>query len=529
MCFAALSASTQNVAARMIDADPTDYQSKVNSLVPGDTLQLAAGTYSLGLSLNNIHGSSEQAICIRGRDAATVFLSRECCNTISITKCSYLCISHLLIEGNEAGVDAVKAEGTAGNFAHHITLEYLTIHNFQSDQQVVGISTKCACWNWIIRKNRILGAGTGLYLGNSNGDAPFVNGLIEYNFVSGTIGYCMEIKHQVAGVRDAFEGTAVDGKTRILHNVFCKDSSSSTGSAARPNLLVGGFSSTGWGSKDFYEIAGNVFVENPSEALFQGSGSITLYNNIFINHSDGGGARAVYITSQNSIQPRDVNIFHNTVVANNSAGGIRIYNADDSYSQRCFANAVFAANPITNINSTFENFSADYASVSQHVVNYSTLLSQTNLVPQSDHLVGTELSDTLITKFPDAKYDFNGKLYDMRFRGAYASCCQNIGWQLQLDTMPQLSLNATDVRDYTQETIKHSWQTCIRQSSTCVRVLENGESLQIQNLLGQTLGEWQLFTQQMSVQWRASECGLYILRHRNASSQWSEVLLVVED
>ncbi|MBK7696343.1 MAG: hypothetical protein IPI30_19105 [Saprospiraceae bacterium] len=53
-----------------------------------------------------------------------------------------------------------KAEGTAGNWAHHVTIEKLNIVNCGVDQQAVGISTKCPAWNWIIRSNIIIGAGT---------------------------------------------------------------------------------------------------------------------------------------------------------------------------------------------------------------------------------------------------------------------------------------------------------------------------------------------------------------------------------
>ena len=46
-------------------------------------------------------------------------------------------------------------------FAHHITLENLVIRGHGNNQQTVGISTKCPAWNWVIRGNTIVGAGTG--------------------------------------------------------------------------------------------------------------------------------------------------------------------------------------------------------------------------------------------------------------------------------------------------------------------------------------------------------------------------------
>jgi hypothetical protein len=38
-------------------------------------------------------------------------------------------------------------------------------------------------WGRIIRRNVIDGAGTGIYLGNSDGSAPFVAGIIENNLI----------------------------------------------------------------------------------------------------------------------------------------------------------------------------------------------------------------------------------------------------------------------------------------------------------------------------------------------------------
>ncbi len=425
------------VRARHIDADASNYTQKLAQLIAGDTLQLAAGTYTNNLKLNQLSGTSDSWICIRGVGEATKFLSQSCCNTISLTQCSYLTIEYLSVDGNDAGVDALKAEGTSGNWAHHICVQYLCIKNFASDQQVVAISTKCPAWNWIIRKNRILSAGTGMYLGNSNGDAPFVAGVIEYNFIQSTLGYNCEIKHQLQGVRDAYSGTACDAQTIIRYNVFCKDSTSSTGSSARPNLLVGGFAASGWGSKDRYEIYGNLFVDNPTEALFQGSGSIALYANIFVNRFDPSGFRTVYITSQNNIPPRDVRIFHNTMLSATSTGGIRVYNADSKFKQLCYANAVFSSSAITNIDSSFENIVDSYSQAGTYLLKTNSDLQSLQLLPQQDKLLGSALDDALVRDLHDYDLDFDAQPYDARFRGAYATCCTRKGWAFGLDTMPQ--------------------------------------------------------------------------------------------
>jgi hypothetical protein len=275
-----------------------------------------------------------------------------------------------------------------------------------------------------------------MYLGNSLGDKPFVNGLIEYNLIMNTLGYNMEIKHQTDTVRDDFAGTMVNGKTIIRYNVFCKEQNASTGSNARPNLLVGGFPLTGWGSNDYYEIYGNFFYQNPTEALFQGTGNIMLYENIFVNHIDPSGYRAVYIRDQNGVQPQDVKVFHNTVWAVNSSGGIRIFNPNSGYQQYCYGNAVFAPSPITNFTNMLDNVTDTYANAGNYVLSAAANLASLDLYPQSGQLTGTSTPNSLFQSYTDWNLDFNADSYNWIYRGAYSGCCINNGWQLQLDTMP---------------------------------------------------------------------------------------------
>lgn len=426
---------TSNIMANLIVANNSNYTNYLNALVPGDTLYLRQGVYDNNLKLNGLNGTPLEPIVIIGEANKTIFIGQSCCNTVSITKCSYIVIKNIQLDGQNLSIDAVKAEGTTGNWAHHITIEYLNIINYGNSQQNVGISTKCSAWNWLIRKNTIIGAGTGMYLGNSNGDAPFVNGIIEYNYIANTVGYNMEIKHQLNQVRNNFTGTSVDGKTIIRKNVFTKDSTSSTGGNARPNLLVGGFPLEGFGSKDYYEIYGNFFYNNPVEALFQGTGNIIMYNNIFVNHYDPSGFRAIYITPQNGVSPQNVKIFHNTVWTLNSSGGIRLYNPNTSYQQHCYANAVFATSPITNFTNSLDNITDSYSNIGKYVISATSNITQLNLYPRIGQLTGSLTLDSLFHLYTQWDKDFNGDLYKWSYRGAYSGCCMNNGWPLQLDTI----------------------------------------------------------------------------------------------
>lgn len=449
-CLIQFYVSAFHVRANFIVATSTNYTTYLNTLIAGDTLYLTRGTYTENLTLNGRIGTSTSPIVIMGDTTlySTVFNAQSCCNTVSITLCAYVVIKNLKLDGLNLYVDAVKGEGTTGNWAHHITLEYLNIVNYGADQQLVGISTKCHAWNWVIRKNIIIGAGTGLYLGNSNGDKPFVNGLIENNLVLNTVGYNMEIKQQSDAVRDKFPGTNVDGKTTIRYNVFCKQNNGSTGGSARPNVLVGAFPSTGIGSNDYYEMYGNFFYQNPNEALLQATGNMTLYENIFVNHFDPAGFRAIYVTAQNGFQPRNIKIFHNTVWAANSSGGIRLYNPNTAFQQYCHANVVFASSAVTNFTNSVDNITDSYANASAYVLSASTSLTALNLYPQNGQLTGAATSNTLFTTYIDWDKDFNGNTYDWTYRGAYSGCCTNNGWQLQLDTMPVPSGMPTAIIDF---------------------------------------------------------------------------------
>ena len=174
----------------------------------------------------------------------------------------------------------------------------------------MAISTNRApAWNWTIRGCTIVGAGTGMYLGNSDGRNPFVAGVIERNVVRDTLGYNLQIKHQ-APWPDLPGLPAGRTVTIIRDNVFSKAANGSTGAQARPNVLIGDVPPSGRGSANGYEIYRNHFSQNPTEALFQGEGNVTLYANVFVN--DAGAA--VTVQPHNG-RVRDILVLGNTVVA----------------------------------------------------------------------------------------------------------------------------------------------------------------------------------------------------------------------
>jgi hypothetical protein len=315
-----------------------DYLDQLRLLKPGETLKLAPGAYTRGLPLHGLNGRPGASIIVTGSSAdPPVFVARAGNNTVSIVDSSYVEVRNLVLDGRGIGVDAVKAEGHS-HWAHHITLENLRIVNHGADQQIVGISTKCPAWGWVIRGNIIDGAGTGMYLGASDGSAPFVAGLIESNLVVDTLGYNLQIKHQQA--RPRLEGMPIGpGHTVIRDNVFSKARNASSGEMARPNVLVGHFPTHGNGSQDVYLIYRNFFYENPTEALFQGEGNIALYNNVMINT-----VGSAFVAQPHNDVPRWVRVTHNTVLARDA--GIRVRGALPGGHHHIGENVVFAETPI---------------------------------------------------------------------------------------------------------------------------------------------------------------------------------------
>lgn len=441
------------VPQRIFDIGPADdYRALLPTLVAGDLVRFAGGTYTLGLPLSGLTGAPNACIVLEGpaEGPPARFPARACCNTVSLVDVAWVVIRNLELDGGDlAGVDAVKCESTA-SFAHHVTLENLLIHSHAGgDQQTVGISTKCPAWNWVIRRNRILGgvgdppAGTGLYLGNSDGNDEFVHSLVEYNLVADTIGYGMQIKHQNGRSHPSMP---VPGRTIVRHNVFVKANNGSTGGLARPNLLVGHAPLTGPGADDITEVYGNLFVRNDSgtEGVFQGTGNIAFYANLVFNDLGPG----VFVQAHEGGVARDVAIFRNTVVATSS--GISVSSPAPGFSQLVVGNAVFAATPLSG-GTQSGNTVGSFAAAAGALAAPTAALPGLDLHPLVGALLGTAVDESGLDRFTDWNRDFNGSLRDPLRRGAYATDGPNPGWLPTLERKPEVGLFADDFESGTTE------------------------------------------------------------------------------
>jgi hypothetical protein len=424
-----LSGVSPACAGATYTVDPGTYRARLKQLEPGAYVRLMPGEYRDGLPIHQLHGTAQNPITISGPDEEprAVFVARPGHNTVSIVDSSYVTIRNLVLDGRNLRVDGVKCEGHA-DWAHHITLDGLRIRGHGNNQQTVGISTKCPAWGWVIRNNVIEGAGTGLYLGNSDGRAPFIGGLIDRNLVIDTLGYNLQIKHQqprpvLSGIPDE------DSATIIRHNVFSKARGASK-EMARPNMLVGHWPLTGPGANDRYLIYGNFFYQNPHEALFQGEGNIALYNNLFVNHSGD----AIRIQPHNDT-PRAISVFYNTVIARGSGITFARRESDPVHPQFVMANIVFAGMPVRGI-SLETNLTGKFDDARNYLMQPFAPLGEMNLMP-ADTQVRKRSNDSMrFDAYPQADLDFDGDLHGTGGMGAYALDRDRPRWLPALEIKP---------------------------------------------------------------------------------------------
>lgn len=413
-----------------IAATPANYKDLINTLKPGDTLKLGPGTYPL-LSLTGVAGTASSRITIEGPASgtpATITInpaSPGCCNIVQLANVSYVSLRNLRIDS--ALVDAIDGVNARG-LTHNVMVENCTFVGQGSHQQTVAISTKGTAHSWTVRGNTIIEAGTGMYFGNSDGAYPFVNGLVENNLIVDSIGYNAQFKFQSPYAQPAGLG-AGPYKTVIRNNVFIKNKPQSAWPATfvdgpRPNLLVGGFPTSGYGMNDSYEIYGNFFYENKDgESLFQGSGWVSLHDNVFV-----GGTRAGMSLQNHDLPLRRAYVYNNTIYARGL--GISVAPVATLEDSLVVGNAVFTDQGISAPTQR-DNVIDMPANAATHVTQPSYVLGTMDFYPKAGRLKGAALDLSKMTGHVDYNRDFNGTSKGaFEYRGAYAGEGANPGWKL---------------------------------------------------------------------------------------------------
>jgi hypothetical protein len=305
-----------------------------------------------------------------------------------------------------------------------VRVENCTIVGHGAGQQTVGISTKVTTWGWVIRRNRIEAAGTGVYLGNSDGNYPFIGGLIEYNLFLDSRGYNMQIKHQNSRDPSIPGIPATPQRTIVRHNVFLKTNTLPAEDGARPNLLLGDFPASGLGSSDRYEVYGNLFYHNDDESLLQAEGRVSIHDNVFV---DCAGT-AVYLTDHNG-RLREARVYNNTFYDVSRA----IHFADAALDDDLVAgNLMLAGSGVSGSHANaFDNISDSVANAADYVSNPSLVLGEMDFYPLPGRCEGPAMDLAAVSGDTDYGLDFNGDPKGaFTFRGAYAGSGTNPGWQL---------------------------------------------------------------------------------------------------
>ncbi len=438
--------------AATISANPSNYRQLVHTLQPGDTMMLAPGQYP-PLAITDLNGKSDAWITITGPSSGppALIAGEGGSNTVEILNCSYLLIEHLRINSrNIPGAFGISAKGGVQNRTHDIRIEGNVLVGQGGDQQTDGISTKIPTWGWIIRNNQILQAGTGIYLGNSDGTQPFVHGLIENNLVQDTIGYDMEIKDQIS--LPPIPGMPTEPTSTIIrNNVFIKDDRPSP-DGDRPNVLVGAFPSSGAGSLNRYQIYGNYFYHNHREALFQASGRISLHDNIFV---DAPADYPAVVLRRHNFPLQLAYVYNNTIY---TAGKGIYFGTAALTGDAVVGNLVLASLPISGpIARLAANLSGPIATAASYVVAPFFELGAMDFYPQSSKCAGSAIDLSPFRGDVDYDRDFNGIRKDetkgaVVFRGAYAGMGANPGWHLQAAIKPAAVGSATTANIQVQPT-----------------------------------------------------------------------------
>ncbi len=393
--------------AREWEATPDNYRRILRQLQAGDTLTLRSGIYRYGLPIHGLRGRADQPIVIQGpaHGQPAVLIGRPGRITISLIDSHHITLRRLIVNGKHQPAHGVVAEGR-GSGTSHITLENLTLLHFDAAQSYNCVSTKAPAWFWVIRNLHLRGCGTGMYLGNSDGRASFVAGLIEGNLIEHTRGYNLQIKHQQPRPTDI--GLPDTPQTTVLrYNIFNKDTHGSTGVRARPNVLLGHWPLSGAGQDDQYVVYGNVFYANANERLFQAEGNVRAFANLFINPLGEG----VSFQPHNDL-PRHIHFHHNTVIARGTALSLR--EPAHTAQQHIALNVIYSERPLTSIE-PHTNLIRSFARAGHELVAPFAPLAELDVSPRT--LPTLRATPEFTT--PLQRQDFNGRPTALQVPGAY--------------------------------------------------------------------------------------------------------------
>jgi hypothetical protein len=195
-------------------------------------------------------------------------------------------------------------------------------------------------------------------------------------------------------------------------------------------LLVSGFPATGAGSMNMYEIYGNYFLHNHHEALFQGSGRISLHDNVFV---DGPYSYPAVVLRKHNNPLKVALVYNNTIYT--SGKGIYFGSRAQTF-DAVVGNLVFGSLPISGQIIQKSNNLVDSLSNAPAYVKLPALTGPMDFYPLPGKCQGGPVDLSDFDADADYSVDFNGTPKVSAkgatvYRGAYAGEGSNAGWPLQ--------------------------------------------------------------------------------------------------
>jgi Right handed beta helix region len=403
---------------------PDSFEAAVESLAPGDTLIVHAGTYSdSGRISISVRGTSTAPVVIRGADGEarpviTRSTSAALQNTINIEGATYLTVRGLEIIGN--GGDGVNLN----SLPSYITLEDLLIHDCD-----VGINVRSSAdhlqvrWNHIHHTGRDGGTGEAMYIGCNYATCVVRDSVFEGNWIHDT-----QVSTQGDGIEVKHGSHSNVVRDNVIHDT------------GYPCVLLYG---TQGGGRNVVE--GNV-MWNCGDSGIQAAADAVIRNNLILD-SPGSGFNS---QDHQGATPQNLEFVHNTIVGGSPC--LRLSNWGSKTGLVLANNAVYC-----------EGGGYVISSLTGVTVAGNVLVPGTSAIPSSGYRVGRSTAQDLLNAAAHNVYptstsplidagaaawvtaiDFNGTARTgVPDAGAYTwTGSANPGWVVTLGFKPPIATQA---------------------------------------------------------------------------------------